>query len=300
MSSLTDYAASCKARVDASLRLWTQPSSSASPRLLEAMRYSLFNGGKRIRPVLVYAAADAIKNVGSIASPITDVSAAALECIHAYSLIHDDLPAMDDDDLRRGKPTCHIAFDQATAILAGDALQALAYEKLAEADGTQADILLNMLALLARASGAKGMVGGQMADLLAEGQAEALSVDELEQIHRSKTGALISSAVQMGALSSSASTAQFEALTAYASAIGLAFQVQDDIIDVISDTETLGKPQGADLSQGKSTYVSLLGLDNARQKAEQLRSQALDCLSDFGACADPLRWIANYIVERRA
>lgn len=261
--------------------------------LKPAMRYSLTNGGKRIRPLLVYASARAI---APHHSDSLDCIGAALEAIHAYSLVHDDLPAMDDDELRRGKPTTHIAFDEATAILAGDALQTLAFELLTEAPLT-ADLRIQLIKRLAQASGARGMVLGQAIDIQAVNQ--TLTLAELENMHRLKTGALIDTAVQMGALAAGANDAQLAALARYAQAIGLAFQVQDDILDVISDTETLGKQQGADCTHNKPTYVSLLGLPGAQDKAQELYNSALEALAGFDQAADSLRELAAYIVQRR-
>lgn len=269
---------------------------STHPRLQDAMQYSLFNGGKRVRPILVYAAANAVSGI----NPVSDKAAIAVEAIHAYSLIHDDLPAMDDDDLRRGKPTCHIAFDEATAVLAGDALQTVAFDALCKTNEDQnisAEIHLSMIQTLASASGAKGMVAGQSIDLAAVNQ--TLSLEQLERMHCLKTGALINASVRLGALSTGlASSIQLDALNQYASAIGLAFQVQDDILDVTSDTETLGKQQGADIALSKPTYVSLLGLDAAKSKARALHQQALDALSSFDYRADDLRHLSGYIVNR--
>ena len=296
MDNLTAFSTAYKARVDHVLQGWLTDAQAIAPRLKEAMSYSLFNGGKRVRPILCYASAVVVSKPNAV----TDAAAAALECIHAYSLVHDDLPAMDDDDLRRGKPTCHIAFDEATAILVGDALQALAFEKLAESvDGVDVNGL-EMLRRLAAGAGATGMVAGQMLDLQAEGSFKSLSLDDLERIHRHKTGALIGCSVAIGALSAGADNAQVESLSTYARALGLAFQVQDDIIDLTSDTETLGKLQGSDLEKGKCTYVEMLGLSGAKAKALELSEQALTSLSEFGQAADPLRWIANYNVDRRA
>ncbi len=263
-------------------------------RLLEAMRYGLFNGGKRLRPVLVYASCQALG--GSL--PQADMAAAAIECIHAYSLIHDDLPAMDDDALRRGQPTCHIAFDDATAILAGDALQPLAFELLSQASELPAATQLQMIQTLAQASGDAGMVAGQALDIAAEGQ--QLKLSQLEQVHRLKTGALINAAVRLGALASNRSDdASLAALADYSSAIGLAFQVQDDILDIESDTQTLGKTQGADLARDKSTYPALLGLDAAKAKVQQLHQQAIGALQQLPQSdGELLRLIADYIVVR--
>lgn len=274
--------------------------TQANQRLLEAMRYGLFNGGKRLRPLLVYASCLALGSELERA----DAAAAAIECIHAYSLIHDDLPAMDDDALRRGKPTCHIAFDEATAILAGDALQPLAFELLSQPSSLPAKTQLEMVRILAQASGDSGMVAGQMFDIDAEGQ--QLTLIQLEQMHRLKTGALINAAVQLGALASGNSdSASLEALGDYAAAIGLAFQVQDDILDIESDTQTLGKTQGADLARDKSTYPALLGLEAAKAKAADLHQQALDALQRMPPRAphneqntELLRQLADYIIAR--
>ena len=221
-----------------------------------------------------------------------------MELIHAYSLIHDDLPAMDNDDLRRGQPTCHRAFDEASAILAGDALQALAFDWLTHAGNWHAETRLQMTRILARAAGPQGMAGGQAIDLASVGN--QLDLASLEYMHQHKTGALIRASVQLGALASEqASPEQLAALADYADCIGLAFQVQDDILDIESDTSVLGKQQGADLARNKPTYPALLGLEGARAKAAALRDQALDSLSGFAAQADPLRQLAHYIVQRR-
>jgi geranylgeranyl pyrophosphate synthase len=254
----------------------------------------LFNGGKRLRPVLVYASCQALG--GNL--PQADMAAAAIECIHAYSLIHDDLPAMDDDALRRGQPTCHIAFDDGTAILAGDALQPLAFELLSQACRLPPTTQLQMVQTLAQASGERGMVAGQALDIAAEGQ--HLQLPQLEQMHRLKTGALIDAAVRLGALASGRSDATtLAALADYSAAIGLAFQVQDDILDIESDTQTLGKTQGADLSRDKSTYPALLGLDAAKAKAKQLHQQALDALQPLAPQnSELLKLIADYIISR--
>jgi farnesyl diphosphate synthase len=263
--------------------------------LHSAMRYAAFSGGKRIRPVLVYAAGQAMH----VPLDRLDAPACAVELIHTYSLIHDDLPAMDDDDLRRGKPTCHKAFDEATAILAGDALQALAFQILAEDDAIVEDtaIRLNMVATLAYAAGSRGMAGGQAIDLAAIGR--TLDLAELENMHIHKTGALIRACVLLGAMSRrDGDAAVLEKFDHYGKCIGLAFQIRDDILDVTTDTETLGKTQGADIALNKPTYPALLGLQGAREHAEALCRDALDSLSGFGAEADTLRWIARYIVQR--
>lgn len=296
--SFSHYLNECSQRID---RVLTDHIAAydAHPQLLNAMKYSLFNGGKRVRPVLVYASAEAISDISKATTTTSDYAAMAVEAIHAYSLIHDDLPAMDDDDLRRGKPTCHIAFDEATAILAGDALQAFAFNILCEAVDADPSIQLQMLHTLSHASGANGMVGGQSIDLATVEQ--TLTLNQLETMHRLKTGALISASTRLGALSTGiASETQLQALHEYANAIGLAFQVQDDILDVTSDTHTLGKQQGADAALNKPTYIALLGLDAAQQKAKTLHEQALDALSGFDYRADNLRHLSAYIINRRS
>lgn len=268
--------------------------SGDAEKVRQAMQYSLFNGGKRVRPVLVYMANQLLG--GSLEQ--ADAAACAIECIHSYSLVHDDLPAMDDDELRRGKPTCHIAFDEATAILAGDGLQALAFELLATDTNLPAETCLKMIRILARDSGYRGMVGGQSIDLCNEGQ--QISAGQLELMHRYKTGALISASIELGALSSNqASDSDLQALNNYSRAIGLAFQVKDDILDIESNTETLGKPQGSDLLLEKSTYPALLGMAGAKQKLALLNEQAHTSIDYFKDAAAPLHWLADYIVERQ-
>lgn len=291
---LDQYLKHCQQQVNQRLEFWLTQQQGIAPRLLEAMHYATFNGGKRVRPVLAYAAAAA---VGGSPEQADDV-AAALEMVHSYSLVHDDLPAMDDDDLRRGKPTCHIAYDEATAILAGDALQCLAFEVLARSPLEQsADTRLRLIQLLATNSGTQGMAGGQALDLAAEGQ--SLTLEQLETIHHHKTGCLIRASVTMGALTCPKVTQQqLEALDQYAQAIGLAFQVQDDILDVIGETEQLGKQQGADQALAKATYPSLLGLEQAQHLARELCDKAIAALNDFGDAAAPLQALARYIVSR--
>ena len=293
----SQFAAECRQRVDSALQNLLPVTKGPGERLRDAMRYSLFNGGKRVRPILAYASGRAVGDALTQAQQASlDSVACALECVHAYSLVHDDLPAMDDDDLRRGKPTCHIAFDEATAILAGDALQTLAFELLSDAPHLDAACKLALLQQLTRASGVRGMVLGQAIDLAAVNQ--QLNLDQLETMHRHKTGALISASVAMGAIVCGADATRLQALTTYADAIGLAFQVQDDILDVTTDTAILGKQQGADVARNKPTYVSLLGLDNARAKAQELHQQALAALADFDQRAQPLRALSAYIIER--
>lgn len=265
-------------------------------RLLSAMSYSLLLGGKRVRPFLVYSCGTLLG--ASLAD--LDGPAAALEALHSYSLIHDDLPAMDNDDLRRGKPTCHKAFDEATAILAGDALQALAFDVLSHHPYQQVGVpeVLQMLQTLARAGGYAGMCGGQAIDLAQTNQQTSLA--QLEQMHRLKTGALIENAVELAWLCSpKRQLADKEHLLQFARALGLAFQVQDDILDIESDTQTLGKPQGSDSKANKATYPALLGLEQAKAKAQQLYQDALNALSKLPYNTDELRSFAQYIIERR-
>lgn len=294
MTGFEQYRKDCQSRIDNYLDRHLRNDLPQLERLYSAIRYSVISGGKRIRPILAYASYEAFGATGSAA----DAAAGAVELIHAYSLIHDDLPAMDDDDLRRGQPTCHRAFDEATAILSGDALQALAFEWLSQAEHLQADTRLQMTALLARAAGPQGMVGGQAIDLGAVGQ--RLNQQQLEDMHRRKTGALIRASVQLGALASEqASQPQLAALTQYADCIGLAFQVQDDILDVEGNTDVLGKNHGADAARGKPTFPALLGLEAAHQLAQSLSDQAITALDSFGDNALRLRQLARYIVERQ-
>ena len=290
------YQARCQKQVDAALEpLFSAPRAELE-RLYAAMRYSVFNGGKRVRPLLAYGACEALGGTARQA----DGAACAVELIHAYSLVHDDLPAMDDDDLRRGQPTTHIAFDEATAILAGDGLQSMAFAVLAstEHNPQSAETRLSMFQALAQAAGPAGMVGGQAIDLGSVGQ--QLLQPALEIMHRHKTGALIEASVRLGALASGrADEHSLAALSTYARAVGLAFQVQDDILDVESDTATLGKTQGKDQANDKPTYPALLGMPAAKAYALELRDQALHALQPFGEAAEPLRALAHYIVERR-
>lgn len=290
------YQASSQARVNAALeRLFVAPAPELA-RLYEAMRYSVMNGGKRVRPLLAYAACQAL----GAAPEQANGAACAVELIHAYSLVHDDLPAMDDDDLRRGQPTTHKAFDEACAILAGDGLQSLAFTALLDThmNTLDADTRLRMVSDLAMAAGPAGMVGGQAIDLGSVGV--KLDRTALEYMHRHKTGALIEASVQLGALASGrARPEDLHALNIYARAIGLAFQVQDDILDVEGDTATLGKQSGADAARDKPTYPSLMGLAAAKTYALELRDQAINALRPFDAAAEPLRELARYIVERR-
>ncbi len=265
-------------------------------RLFEAMRYSSLGGGKRLRAFFVLAGATLFK----VAALPALRTASAIEFIHAYSLIHDDLPAMDDDDLRRGKPSCHRQFDEATAILAGDALQALAFEVLAH-DETHGDpaVRMALVAELARATGAHGMVGGQMLDLLAEQQTGERSIGAITRLQRLKTGALISFSCTAGAILGKASDHPRTALAAYAHDLGLAFQIADDLLDVEGNVVQLGKTPGKDIVAGKATFVSILGLERARAQAEMLARQAAAHLESFGEAADLLRQAANFVIARR-
>ncbi|MBU2953989.1 (2E,6E)-farnesyl diphosphate synthase [Marinobacter sp. F3R08] len=282
----------CRGNIDAELDRCIDH-NAASGRLQEAMRYSVLGGGKRIRPALCVAAAKALGQSGDEAL----IPACAVELIHAYSLIHDDLPAMDDDELRRGRPTTHIAFDEATAILAGDALQTLAFGLLTEAPGLSESIRLTMVRELSRASGHSGMVGGQAIDLESVGKTLVLS--QLETMHRHKTGALIEASVRIGALTApSVSEQALDALTRYAKALGLAFQVQDDLLDIEGDTNIIGKPQGSDAARSKPTYPALLGITGARDHLATLLENAQQSLREFGPEADPLRAMADYVVAR--
>jgi geranylgeranyl diphosphate synthase type II len=266
-------------------------------RVVQAMHYSLFVGGKRLRPILCLAAAEAVGGDPGEALPV----ACALEMIHTYSLIHDDLPAMDDDDLRRGQPTCHKKFDEATAILAGDGLLTEAFHTLAAAaprfEGREA-VLLEVTELLARAAGYQGMVGGQMLDLMAEGR--QVTLKELETIHRLKTGALLTVATRAGALVGGGNRKEVTALTSFGERFGLAFQVTDDLLDVEGTTAELGKPVGSDEKRGKATYPALLGLEASRQWARRLVEEAVAILSPFQDRAAPLRELAEYLLVRRS
>ncbi len=292
---LKTYMAACRERVEPALEGWLPGAGTAPARLHQAMRYATLGGGKRVRPLLVYATGETLGiDGGRLNGP-----ACAVELIHAYSLVHDDLPAMDDDALRRGRPTCHKAFDEATAILVGDALQSLAFRVLAadSAMDAAANVRLCMVETLAFASGSRGMAGGQALDLDAAGR--ELDSVELENIHIHKTGALIRASVRLATLlGNGIDTAAARNLDRYSKCIGLAFQVQDDILDVEGNTAVLGKTQGKDQRQEKATYPSLLGLDAAREKAQLLCRDALIALEGFDSKADPLRWVANYIVRR--
>jgi len=292
--SLQSFMSNSRQRVNRALENCLKSLPCPDAKLGEAMHYSLTGDGKRIRPVLVYAAGNA---TGSSDNQL-DTAACAVEMVHAFSLIHDDLPAMDDDDLRRGRATCHKAFDEATAILAGDALQTMAFEILSTDDNhLPSEQRLKMIAQLSKATGAQGMTGGQAIDLAAVGN--DLTLQQLETMHGLKTGALIRASVLLGGLCNPETTdAELEMLDKYANCIGLCFQIQDDILDVISDTETLGKPQGSDQDQEKPTYPALLGLEAAKQLAQEQHDLAIKHLAPLGEKANTLRQIANYIIER--
>jgi geranylgeranyl pyrophosphate synthase len=287
--------AQCQARIEGVLERALALPDPGTPRLREAMRYSALGAGKRLRPTLVYLTGE------SLGAPLErlDAPAAAVELIHVYSLVHDDLPAMDDDDLRRGRPTCHRAFDEATAILVGDALQALAFAVLANDSmpDTPAAIRLEMIRVLARATGTAGMAGGQAVDLAAVGR--TLSVGAIEDMHRRKTGALIECSVVLGALAAGVSAgAQLTALQRFGTEIGLAFQIQDDILDVEGDPQLLGKSTGADAAHRKPTYPSTAGLAASRERAAQLRDLAIAALEPLSERARPLTELAHYVVSR--
>lgn len=296
MIDLKTYREERIALVDAALDQFLPTAEHFPGQLHEAMRYSVFAGGKRIRPILALAACEAVGGTFSAALPL----ACALEMIHTYSLIHDDLPAMDDDDLRRGRPTNHKIFGEATAILAGDALQTEAFALLADEERNpelSPQQRCAVIELIARSAGAFGMVAGQMADMEAEGDHE-IDLPSLEFIHTHKTGKLIVAALQAGAIVGGATAAQLAALTRYGEAAGLAFQVADDVLDVIGDQAEIGKDVGSDVARGKATYVALLGLSEARRRAKDLCQLAIDALESFGTEAEPLRKIATYMVDR--
>ena len=271
------------------------PAQNNETPLYEAMRYACLNGGKRLRPLLVFYTGQMLGAKEETLNPI----AVAVELIHCYSLVHDDLPAMDNDDLRRGKPTCHKVFTEATAILAGDALLTLAFEILSHPEhlpGINQSTILKIIRVLSQASGATGMVKGQSIDLNAQGK--TLNLDNLMQMHRAKTGALIAASVQCGAIASGASKSDLEALHNFGLSIGLAFQIKDDLLDVLGKSETMGKKPGQDVKNQKCTFVSLLGLNTASDYLTNCYNQSLIHLARFGAKAEPLRHLAAYIVGR--
>jgi geranylgeranyl pyrophosphate synthase len=293
MSGLATRLARYQERVEGVLARALELPDCGTARLREAMRYSALGGGKRLRPILVYVTGE------SLGAPLErlDAAAAAVELIHVYSLVHDDLPAMDDDDLRRGRPTCHRAFDEATAMLAGDAMQALAFGVLAEQSRQPADARLTMLRLLAGAAGTAGMAGGQAIDL--ESVGKDLTAGAVEDMHLRKTGALIEGSVLIGAVAAGlAAGPEFEALRRYGADIGLAFQIQDDILDVEGDPALLGKTTGADSARRKPTYPSTTGMEAARRRADELHDRAIAALAPLGARGESLAALAHYMVHR--
>ena len=295
MFKLSSYLESKRNLIDAHLEDYLQCCNKSS-RLIEAMRYSLMAGGKRLRPILCLAGAEAVGGRVEDALP----AACALEMIHTYSLIHDDLPAMDDDNLRRGKPTCHIKFDEATAILAGDALLTLAFSILSfndNPDSRQALLWLRIIGRITDAAGCNGMIEGQMQDI--EAEKTALNRDKLEQLHALKTGALIQASIHCGTLLGGGDQRQLENLEAYGRSIGLAFQVIDDVLNVEGDPSIMGKSVGTDEIRNKSTYPSIMGLEEAKSFARSLIDSALQSLESFDHRADPLRAIAEYIITRK-
>ncbi len=279
------------ARTEATLQRLLPPETEAPGRLHAAMRHATLGGGKRMRPLLAYAAGTAL----GAAEELLDAPAAAVELVHAYSLVHDDLPAMDDDAMRRGRPTVHIAFDEATAILAGDALQTLAFEALADA-GAPAELRAGWMQALARASGARGMCGGQALDIDATGQ--QLPLEALQRMHSLKTGALIRAAVRMGALAADAGPDTLQRLDRFADALGLAFQVRDDLLDIEATSETLGKTAGKDVAQAKSTYPALLGVEGARARLDELAATMRRELAPLGSGVAALAALGELAVSR--
>lgn len=295
MSLLNNKLAQYQERIDRLLRTNIDELGDHAPTLKQAMAYSVLNGGKRMRPFLVYAVGDML----NVSLDDLDFPAIALECVHAYSLIHDDLPAMDDDNLRRGQPTCHIAFDEATAILAGDALQTMAFDVLANAHFSQIEAShhIQLIKILSTASGYQGMCGGQAMDLAAT--SISIPQNQLQRLHQLKTGALIQASVAMpAALASEIDNSSKQRLSEYSAALGLAFQVQDDILDVVGDSAVLGKPQGSDQENNKSTYPSLLGLAGAKDYLQQLRQQALHALHALPYNTGLLEDFTHFIVQR--
>ncbi len=294
---LKQYLRETIAVVDQALESYLPAESTEPADLHKAMRYSVFAGGKRVRPVLMLAACQAVGGKRIAALP----AACAMEMIHTYSLIHDDLPAMDDDDFRRGRPTNHKVFGEALAILAGDALLTEAFRLLADQQavaGISPQATLAVLGSIATAAGSTGMVGGQVVDMQSEGD-ESITIEAVTGIHRRKTGALIEASVTTGALLGGGTADQVEALGQYGQHIGLAFQVADDILDVEGTTEELGKDAGSDEARGKATYPALLGLESSKEYAQALVVSALQSLESFGSAAEPLRAIARYIIERK-
>ncbi len=293
---LEDYLRERSLMLDRALDRWLPGESHLPHSLHKAMRYSVFAGGKRLRPVLMIAACEA---VGGSADQVLH-AACAMEMIHTYSLIHDDLPAMDDDDFRRGRPTNHKVFGEAVAILAGDALLTEAFRLLADPEANQSippATVMKVIELVARYAGSQGMVGGQVVDMESEGQ--DIDFPTLEYIHTHKTGGLILASVQVGALLGGADEAQLAAMNRYGGAAGLAFQIADDILDVVGSQAELGKDVGSDQARGKATYPALLGLTEARQRARELCDMAVEALTVLGTAAEPLQQLARFIVDRK-
>jgi geranylgeranyl diphosphate synthase type II len=289
------YLAKKKDIVDKSLEKLVPPAKTFPPSVHEAMRYSLFAGGKRVRPILAVAAAEALGAKTADLLPI----AGSLELIHTYSLVHDDLPAMDDDDLRRGRPTCHKIYGEAVAILAGDGLLTMAFETLSDPrrlKAVPANRLVSIIKEVSTASGVFGMIGGQVVDMESEGR--DVDFPTLEYIHTHKTGALIRASVRVGALYAKAGKRQFTALTHYGEMVGLAFQIADDILDVTGTREEIGKDVGSDIKKGKKTFPGFYGLEESRRRAGEVADKAVHALRDFDRKADPLRELAKYIVNR--
>jgi geranylgeranyl pyrophosphate synthase len=295
MSKLENFFAECRNKVDSALDSLIPTAKTEPKKLHQAIRWSVFAGGKRFRPALVLAVG---KIFGTSAEKLLR-TAAAVEMIHTYSLIHDDLPAMDDDDLRRGRETCHVKFDEATAILAGDCLQALAFQTIAEDENLDFETRVKLIAEIARAEGTPlGMVAGQYFDLEAEGQ--NIAIEQLERIHQSKTGAMITVSAQAGAIIANASEKEFEAITNYAEKLGLLFQITDDLLDITQPTEVLGKTAGKDLTAEKATYPSLYGLEKAQKMAEKVHTEACGALDQIEKDTEILRELVDFILYRKA
>ncbi len=293
--SFEDWIRAHGQRTELALERLLDAANTNPTRLHEAMRYAAQGGGKRIRPLLVYAAGELGEDSNTETQGALDAAAIAIECIHAYSLVHDDLPCMDDDDLRRGRPTVHKAFDEATALLVGDALQTRAFEILANVQ-CHADIRVAMISALARASGSRGMAGGQAIDL--ESVGKKLDLGGLKQMHAMKTGALLACSVQMGGIAAQLKPSQMQHLANYSEALGLAFQIVDDVLDATADSQTLGKTAGKDAANDKPTYVTLMGLDYAKQAAKDLQETAVASLESFGTKARALKDLALLVVNR--
>ena len=287
----------CQGRIEAKLSEVLPPDTQAPEKLHSAMRYAVLGGGKRVRPMLVYATGQSL----GIAAGLLDAPAAAIEIMHAFSLIHDDLPAMDNDDLRRGNPTVHVAYDEATAILAADALQPLAFKILATDPALKIsdELRVKLVSILAEACGSGGMTGGQSIDLEAEGA--QLTKDEIEHMYQLKTGRLLGASVSMPvSCAQNISDDEKLRLRRFIGLLGLAFQIQDDILDIEGETQTIGKQQGADIERAKATWPALFGVDQAKMRTQELLTEALAEIDSFGANAEPLRQLANYIVTRRS